>query len=420
MSTGKDFTLYVVGGMLYEYTGKLYIEDVKEVDLASRLPFWGHVVLISPVKRIAERAPSLVEFSSNSIRHYAVRADGPGPLMKFRLKRVLRSLLGDELGLYEFLAVGPFGDYGFKVSVRQGETKRIIAFEAPIITQKPGAYWRSQPTDVWKRLAAPLYFLHQSHFRTWAIKHAIAVRVVGEGILRELCVGPDCLSKVISEPLAVVPEAQMLTPGVFEEFWQSKAEKTSFTIMCADRLASEKGVLELVKAVDRRSARQGIEPDAVLHLYSSGPLKEEIMSYVRDRNLASVVKYHGRVSRYELIDSMRRCDLFANLTKSLDINRAMIDAASQGCAILASNLPGPRSFFKHGESAWLVDPTNPDEISLAVDYLLANFTERKNLARAALAVARTVSAEKVSERLMNWYMIRITELRNRNRVSAQD
>ncbi len=406
MLTSTDFTLYVVGGMVYNHAGRIYIEDVKALDATSRLPFWKQVVVVSPVKPLTDLGPSLVEFPIGSIRHYGVDADAPIPIVKLRLKKLLRSLLGDQMGFYEFLGVGAFGNFGFKVAIREGEAKSIIAFDAPILTQKPGVYWRREPTSLWKVVFAPPYFLYQAHFRKWAIKNAMAVHVVGEGILQELSVGLADSPNVISQPLSVVTEDDMVSPSEFDERWRAKADRNRFTIMCADRLAAEKGVFELVRAVEKRSGGRGGKADAVLHLYSSGPLKEEILSYVRRRRLSEAITYEGRVARSTLVASMRDCDLFVNLTKSLDLNRAMIDAASQGCAIIGSNLPGPRSFFKHAESAWLIDPNSPDEICSAIDYLLTNYRERRRIANEGLSIARTLRADKVKARLASWYMAR--------------
>ena len=415
MLSGADCNLYVITGVpVYDLRGKLYWDDVWELDVITRLPFWKKIVLISPVRNLTELGPTLVDFPSESIQLFGVDGNKPVPIQRLQIKRLLRRLLGDEVGFYEFAGTSSLGKYGFRCAVREGETKRIITFDAPIELMKIQIYSQKASTSLWKKVVAqvvaPFYLLYEAHFRSWAVRHAMAVLVVGNGIVEELSVKKDCVHKIISAPLSLEKEDEMLSTEQFEEFWQAKAKITRFTIMCADRLASEKGVIELVKAIERRSSREEGTADAVLHLYSSGPSKEDILSYVCQRKLSGLVTYAGKVCRNELIESMRNCDLFVTLTKTLDFNRTMIEAAGQGCAIVGSNLPGPKSFFKHADSAWLVDPTNPDEICMAIDYLLVNFSERKRIASTALSVAKGNSAEKVKARIMNWYLTRFIEL----------
>ncbi len=417
MPPGTDWTLYIVTQTpLYELGGKLFWDDVWSFDVTTNLSVWRNVILVSPVQKLAGHRPkrALLEFPAKSIRHYRLDGDKSVLLQKMELREVLRELLGDQRGFYEFAGVWALGRYGFSIAVKYAEPKRVITFDAPIDLVKRAVYSKRSSTSRWKRLVAPFYFMYLAHFRAWAIKQALAVHVVGDGIVQELSLSEDCTRRIISAPLSHMTAEELVSAAQFEESWRAKAGRTKYTIMCADRSDPEKGVFELVKAVEERASREQGLADTVLNLYSHGSLKEDILAYVQRKGLSGFITYAGRVSRDELISAMRGCDLFVNLTKTVDFNRTMIDAAGQGCAIIASDLPGPKSFFRHGESAWLVDPTNPKEICSAIDHLLANYNDRRRIAEAALSVARAQSANRVKERIMSWYLARFAEVRSQS------
>jgi len=120
----------------------------------------------------------------------------------------------------------------------------------------------------------------------------------------------------------------------------------------AARLFPVKGVALVLHAVKMLNA-QALEVE--LHVAGAGPELERLNRLAQELDIASLVQFHGAVEDmhgfYRDID----CLLHPPLTEAFGL--VAIEAAAQGCPVIAAGVDGLPEAVKHGVSGYCVAPT---------------------------------------------------------------
>ena len=97
-------------------------------------------------------------------------------------------------------------------------------------------------------------------------------------------------------------------------------------------------------------------------------------------------------------------DILVNLTKVGDINRTMWEGAANGCAIIASDTKGVRTFFTNEINAMLVNPNDIEDIARSLRILCENPEIRHEISKNALKLAQKYTNQKVKIIRKNWIL----------------
>jgi glycosyltransferase involved in cell wall biosynthesis len=184
------------------------------------------------------------------------------------------------------------------------------------------------------------------------------------------------VSNVIVEP---VPDAL----GLVQERLTARGV---VRLLFVGRLVPEKGILDLVDAVERLSS--GANGGFELTVAGTGPLQGEIARRVAETaRLSSRVRIAGYLEAEALRREYARADVFVLPSWREGLPHSMVEAMSFGLPTVATGIRGMRDHIEHGVTGLLVCPHDPAALASALSTLIVS-----REVRAAMGLAAHLSA----------------------------
>jgi len=119
-------------------------------------------------------------------------------------------------------------------------------------------------------------------------------------------------------------------------------------------------------------------------IIGKGPMKYSLESRAKELNIQKRVTFCGYVEDPKEILTIS--DIFILPSHKESTSLAMVEAALSGVPILATSVGGAHELFKHMESAYLVDPNNPYQIREGIEWMLSNYSRRRDIASKAYEI----------------------------------
>ncbi len=157
-------------------------------------------------------------------------------------------------------------------------------------------------------------------------------------------------------------------------------------IFCAASIDPRKNTLMLVRGL-AKLVKAGMK--AKLRLSGGGHRDyiDSVLNYINKERLEDSVELLGRVS-YEVIqDEMSRAAVFALVSLEENSPMGIEEAMAAGLPVVTSNRCGMPYMVRDGESGFLVDPNNPDDIARRLGKLLKNDELRQSMGAKGREVA---------------------------------
>lgn len=175
-----------------------------------------------------------------------------------------------------------------------------------------------------------------------------------------------------------------IAPGIDVQHFQPGKEKNSRpTIISVGRLVHRKGQDRLVEALAQ--IKREI-PDAELIFVGEGPHREVLDGLIEKHSLQENVRFLGRISYQELPRLISMGDIFAMPSRSrffgLEVEGlgiVYLEASSCGLPVIAGASGGAPDAVIHGETGYVVDGENVDEIASRCIELLKDYSLRKKM-----------------------------------------
>lgn len=166
------------------------------------------------------------------------------------------------------------------------------------------------------------------------------------------------------------------------------------------RLVAYKGLDILFDALNRL-------PDARLDIAGEGPLRDRLARRLRDEGLAHRVRLLGEVSDQQLAGALAssRALVLPSRDHSETFGLILLEAMAAGLPLIASDLPtGVRDLVQPGQTGWLAEPGDVDDLTAALRACLADPAEarRRGAASRALVLDR-FSRDRFATDLVGWY-----------------
>jgi glycosyltransferase involved in cell wall biosynthesis len=163
----------------------------------------------------------------------------------------------------------------------------------------------------------------------------------------------------------------------------------TFQLLFVGRLRVEKGILVILKALDlfitEMKAIMDVKP-VHLHIFGDGDETyfSELKTFLNEKELASMVTFHGKVPQDDLITYYDRSDVM--LVPSLwqePFGLVVAEAMARALPVIASNLGGPAEIITNEINGLLVEAGNERALALAITELLNNPEKRERFGQAA-------------------------------------
>ena len=141
----------------------------------------------------------------------------------------------------------------------------------------------------------------------------------------------------------------------------------------------------------------------VIDMFGSGEELERTKQLAKELNVEDVVTFKGNVPNSQIIEEMRKHDIFLFTSDRNEGWGAVLnEAMSNGCVVVASNEIGSVPFLvKHGENGLIFQSKNEDLLFENVKHLIDNPQDRYRLSKNAYETMLNLwSPENASQRLI--------------------
>lgn len=133
--------------------------------------------------------------------------------------------------------------------------------------------------------------------------------------------------------------------------------------LAVGRLVRIKGYDVLIEAV-KEAVRE--IPKLVCVIIGEGEARPALTRQIQEAGLRDRVILAGYLPRESILSALASCDLFAMPSRYEGTPIALLEAASLGCPIIASNAGGMPELVTHEEHALLVPPEDPSALARAL------------------------------------------------------
>ena len=170
----------------------------------------------------------------------------------------------------------------------------------------------------------------------------------------------------------------------------------------AGRLAPEKGVMSLLRAIKSISAEI---PDVRLNLVGEGPQKSELLQSATHLGISENVVFKGRLSRNETEVALKNA--WVQVVPSLwnePFGNVAIEAMMRGTAVVSSDVGGLAEIFDDNGGGLLFEAGNVDDLSAKLRQLLTDQNSCQEMGDCGRSIAmEKYTIQKHVEGLLTHY-----------------
>ncbi len=214
------------------------------------------------------------------------------------------------------------------------------------------------------------------------------------------------ITKLVKERLVnilKIPEEKIdvISCGVdIQTFDNIEVKKEKHSILYAGWLVPHKHVDWLIKAMP--SVLKKV-PDAHLDIIGDGPLRNELLAFVKRLKLSDNITFHGYLQNYkDVAYFMRKAEVFVNPSTREGQSHVLLEAMAARTPPIGIYKPdsGVTETIKHGINGLL---THPDELSDSIVKIFQDKDFSKMLAENGRKFAEERDWNKISEMVLNVY-----------------
>lgn len=176
------------------------------------------------------------------------------------------------------------------------------------------------------------------------------------------------------------------------------------------RISEEKGVLTLVKAVEK------LLSDIPLYILGTGPVEDEVKAYIDEKNLGDKVKMLGFKSGGELKKYVAEAKCIILPSEWYENGPyAIMEAMSQGKPVIVSNYGGLPEIVEDGKTGFICKPFDSDDLKGCIEKVCALSPDkyRQMGINAVNAAKSDFDPEKYIEKLTQLYKRLIDKHKNK-------
>jgi len=172
-------------------------------------------------------------------------------------------------------------------------------------------------------------------------------------------------------------------------------------VLTVGYLIARKNHKAVITAVSRL---REVHPDIRLKIVGAGPEERNLRSLCRELHVTDIVEFLGLCSRERVKQLMSECDVFALPSWDEAFGIVYIEAMSQAKPVIGCRHEGIEEFVTDGETGFLVNPRDIDELTGKIRLLIENREMAERVGKAAREhVLANFTWEKNVDRLMGIY-----------------
>ena len=205
-------------------------------------------------------------------------------------------------------------------------------------------------------------------FGTWTFRHADAIRTISNAT--------RSLIPIKGKPIYQFPAFTDL--DLFQDAYEKHKldKKKSQDILFVGSIIRLKGVDDLMTAFEMIAEKH---KNARLIFAGEGTKLEELQKRVISDSLSDRVSLTGHLAQQELAELMANsyCLVLPSLTEGL--GRVLIEAMACGLPLIGTEVGGIPELIEDKVNGLLIPPSNPNELALALDWILSHPEEAEKM-----------------------------------------
>ncbi|MFQ5884218.1 MAG: glycosyltransferase family 4 protein [Thermoplasmata archaeon] len=183
----------------------------------------------------------------------------------------------------------------------------------------------------------------------------------------------------------------------------------SVTFLCVGRFVGLKGHNVLLRSFVRLR-KKGLKIRLVL--VGTGPRLQAVKTLSEQLSIGSSVSFLDHVSHDRMPRIYQDADVFILPSISEGMSFALLEAMSSGLPTIASDIPGNRAVVDDATGI-LVPPRREEELSMAMERLAVDETQRQGMARSARRkIVKMFTWERIAQRQFDLFISCIENRRN--------
>lgn len=191
---------------------------------------------------------------------------------------------------------------------------------------------------------------------------------------------------------SLVPTERTLGREVFRQ----KEHISGITITTAGRLVPWKGMRTLIAAVADLKERF---PDIILIIIGDGTEQELLESLVQKHGLEKHVRFTGRLSKVDLVNTIHASDVFVLNTAYEGLSHQLLEVMDIGVPIVTTTAGGNTELLTDGVDSFLIPFNDRAKIAEAITTIVTNPETSSRLVQFARARSKDFSEDVVITQL---------------------
>lgn len=195
--------------------------------------------------------------------------------------------------------------------------------------------------------------------------------------------------------------------------FEVKKKEDILTITYFGRLKKYKSVQHLLIAYSQIIDKL---PNSQIYIIGKGDYSDKLKDLCNELNIEKNVKFWGFVDEETKIDLLSKSHLVVNTSIKEGWGITNIETNACGTPVISADSPGLRDSVKIGESGYLYQYGNTQELAQIMLRILQNNDERIKLSQGALNWAKNFSWDKSAEQMLD-YIKFVIDLYKNNKIN---
>ena len=192
------------------------------------------------------------------------------------------------------------------------------------------------------------------------------------------------------------PRAERTEIEEFRKKWGVSEDDRVIGII--SRLAEVKDHFTFIDAADRMLKRK---PRLKFLIAGSGPLKDKIVDYIREKNRSRDIHVLGFVPKLDVVWSL--LDVFVLTSRSEGFPVSVLEAFNAGIPVVATRVGGIPEMITSGKEGYLAEPGDPESVAEQTLHILSNEEIRRSMKQNCRNTAKRFHIDRIAETSIKFY-----------------
>lgn len=194
--------------------------------------------------------------------------------------------------------------------------------------------------------------------------------------------------------------------------FELKPKEEILTITYFGRLKKYKSIQQLLEAYSKIKSKI---PESQLYIIGRGDYESELKKLAKELNIEDNIKFWGFVDEDTKLKLLAKSHIVVNTSIKEGWGITNIETNACGTPVISANSPGLRDSVKVGQSGYLYEYGNIEDLADKLQLLINDDNLRQELSLGAIEWAKNFSWDKSAEAMIDYMKFVIAEHKNKHK-----